>query len=145
MLHEQNFSDWLFRFHSLAVLDHRVERLNPHTSGPASPARGLWEQRFTMKKIFGQADSCNGWGHEIESSRFMSYPNPAIRLVPGGAPASGEVERRLPIAAFGDTLVSADNDRYSLENRLRRARAELERRIHAGEDCLAEEYFAADP
>jgi serine/threonine protein kinase len=82
---------------------------------------------------------------EIKSSGHLSYPNPAIRLDPRGAPATGDVERRLPIPSFGDTLVPADTDRDCLEARLRGARGQLERRIHAGQDCFAEEYFAADP
>jgi serine/threonine-protein kinase len=36
-------------------------------------------------------------------------------------------------------------DQDSLESRARRAQAELERRLHAGEDCRAEEFFKADP
>jgi hypothetical protein len=41
--------------------------------------------------------------------------------------------------------MASDPDRDCLETRLRRAKAQVEQRIHAGEDCFAEEYFAADP
>jgi serine/threonine-protein kinase len=41
--------------------------------------------------------------------------------------------------------VTPDIDRDCLETRLRQARADLERRIHVGEDCRAEAYFAACP
>jgi hypothetical protein len=41
--------------------------------------------------------------------------------------------------------MSSGADRAGLEGQLRRARAELERRLYAGEDCRAEEYFAACP
>ena len=39
----------------------------------------------------------------------------------------------------------SDNNHNDLENRLRRADADMERRIHAGEECFAEEYFKACP
>jgi eukaryotic-like serine/threonine-protein kinase len=41
--------------------------------------------------------------------------------------------------------VTPDNDPDPLERRLRQAQAELERRLHAGEDCRAEEFFADCP
>jgi serine/threonine-protein kinase len=143
--HEQNSSDSLFRFRRLAVFPNTVEGFDPKPSGLASPAPSPWEDRPAMNNRYFRSDSCNGRKLEIESSRFISNPNPAIRPDHRGAPASGEMERHLPIASFGDTLVPTDTDRENLQTRLRRARSELERRIHAGEDCLAEEYFAADP
>ncbi|HKB34989.1 MAG TPA: serine/threonine-protein kinase, partial [Gemmataceae bacterium] len=50
-----------------------------------------------------------------------------------------------PIPSLGDTLMPSDNNHEQLEIRLRRAKFELERRIPAGEECSAEEYFKADP
>jgi hypothetical protein len=41
--------------------------------------------------------------------------------------------------------VPPDREPDSLEKPARRAQAELERRLHAGEDCRAEEFFAAFP
>jgi serine/threonine-protein kinase len=41
--------------------------------------------------------------------------------------------------------VSSENDKDLLESRLRQAQAELERRLHAGDECRAEEFFANCP
>src|SRR5262249_54040589 len=57
----------------------------------------------------------------------------------------GEVQRDFPMPALGDTLVPSDSNPIDLEQQLRRANTDLERRIHAGEECRAEDYFAAYP
>src|SRR5262245_11168199 len=98
-----------------------------------------------MKDLNGKVGSCESRNAELESGGLFSHPNPAIRPALQGAPAHGEVERRLLIACPGDTLMGSDNDRDSVEIRLRRVMADLERRIHDGENCFAEEYFRADP
>src|SRR5262245_602354 len=98
-----------------------------------------------MKEINHKVDSCESRKVEIDSGCFISYTNPANQPVLRGEPAHGEVERRFPIPLLGDTLVTSDMNRDGRKARLRRAMAELEQRIHAGEDCFAEEYFAADP
>jgi serine/threonine-protein kinase len=63
---------------------------------------------------------------------------------PDADDAPGETERRHPISSLGDTLVTSNPDLESLEMRLRSAQAELERRIHAGEECSAKQFFDAD-
>jgi serine/threonine protein kinase len=99
-----------------------------------------------MKEIFPKEDSCESRRGRIDLDDFIQFPNPAIRHVLHEVPASGEVERCFPIPSLGDTLMPSDNNHDHLENRLRRAKADLERRIHGGDDgCFAEEYFKADP
>jgi hypothetical protein len=98
-----------------------------------------------MKEIHHKVDSCESRRVELDSGCSSSNPNPAIRRVFCGELAHGEVERRLPIPFLGDTLMTSGVNRDGLEARLRLAMAELEQRVHSGEDCFAEEYFAADP
>jgi serine/threonine protein kinase len=98
-----------------------------------------------MKEIFPKEDSCESRRGRIDLAGFIQFPNPAIRHVLHEVPAPGEVERSFPIPSLGDTLMPSDNNYDHLENRLRRAKADLERRIHAGEKCSAEEYFKGDP
>jgi hypothetical protein len=70
----------------------------------------------------------------------------AIRQVGGQVSAPGGVGQKVPLLPLGDTLVSADHDPIDLEARLRRADADLERRIHAGDqECFVEEYFKTWP
>ncbi len=98
-----------------------------------------------MKNFFCAADSCKSRIARIDYGCNIFFSTPAIRHVVRTWIASGVAARRFPIPSFGDSLVSSDGDHDGLETRLRQARAHLERRIHLGEDCLAEEYFAADP
>jgi len=98
-----------------------------------------------MKKPNGQDNPCQARPVRINSNQTLSHPNLKIRLALPSGPAHDEVKKHHPIATFGDTLVPTDTPLGSLESRRRRAGAELERRIHAGEDCSAKEHFAADP
>ncbi len=99
-----------------------------------------------MKETFSKKDSCESQIGRIDSGGFIPFTNPTIRHVLHEVPAPGEVERCFPIPSLGDTLVPSDNNHDHLENRLRRARADMERRIHGGDDgCFAEEYFKACP
>src|SRR5262245_13420716 len=107
--------------------------------------RGPQEGRSAMKEIFPKDDSCESRRGRIDLAGFIQFLNPAIRHVLHEVPTPDEVERSFPIPSLGDTLMPSDNNHEQLENRLRRAKLELERRIPAGEECSAEEYFKADP
>src|SRR5438105_5050471 len=98
-----------------------------------------------MEETFCKEDACESRSGRIESGGYRSFPNSAIRHVLRKVPAPGEVERDFPIPFLGDALVPSDNNHDDLENRRRRADADMERRIHAGEECFAEEYFQACP
>src|SRR5262245_23750250 len=98
-----------------------------------------------MEETFCKEDACESRRGRIESGAYSSFPNPAIRHVLRRVPAPGEVELGFPIRSLGDTLVASDNNHDCLENQLRRADADMERRIHAGEECFAEEFFKACP
>jgi eukaryotic-like serine/threonine-protein kinase len=54
-------------------------------------------------------------------------------------------EQPATISELGNTLVAPANDPDDTEKKLRAAKAELERRLHAGEACRAEEFFSDQP
>jgi hypothetical protein len=98
-----------------------------------------------MKQAFSREGACESRIERVDSD-FLQFLSSAIRHVRREVPAPDEVERRFPIPSFGDTLMPSDNNHDELENQLRRAKAEMERRIHAEDDrCCAEEYFKTYP
>src|SRR5690349_8927433 len=97
-----------------------------------------------MNTIFCEFDSCEPQTERIDYDFIFPFriPQPGTPFSGCRRPANLSGVSQYP--AWGDALVTSDDDHDRLEDRLRRARADLERRIHAGDDCCAEEYFAAD-
>jgi hypothetical protein len=84
-----------------------------------------------LKEPSCAADPCEQQTVRIESTRLIPGPITSIRH---GAEGS-----------LGDTFVASSLDSDSLESHLRQALGEMERRIHIGEDCRTEEFFATFP